>query len=134
MTTWREVRPLSDSERQLLGWLITHAAVAERYRLQAEQVLVVSGCGCGCPSVDFGLDPDSKKPIGASEILADYYGVTPEGALVGVLLHARHEMLAELEVWSPRGEPISMPILSSLTESIREAETQGAPYGTVQRP
>jgi len=134
MTTPREVRPLTDSERQLLGWLITHAAVAERYRLQAEQVLVVSGCGCGCPSVSFALDPDSKTPLGISEILADYYGVSPDGALVGVLLHARQGTLAQLEVWSPRGEPISMPILSSLTESITEAEAQCAPYGTVQQP
>jgi hypothetical protein len=89
-----ENRILSLAEKELIKWLISHGTPEARdYVLQIEKLQVVRRCSCGCPTVDFYASQ------GASKILADFYGVTPENVEVGVILHARDGRIAELEIY-----------------------------------
>jgi hypothetical protein len=99
-----EQRPLTVEEQALLRWLLVHGMEgAELYLDQIPRARVVSRCSCGCPSVDLALDGRISKRVGGSTILADVEGKSPEGALVGVILHARDGEISELEVYSRDG-------------------------------
>ena len=94
-----DIRPLTEEERRLLEWLMAHRSrKAADYLDQLAKVSVVSRCGCGCPTIF--LTVDGRCGRGGSTILADFSGVSPEGVLVGVLVHVREELLSELEVYS----------------------------------
>ena len=111
-------RDLTEQERQLLGWLLDHAeSDSSLYSAQLIDARVVSVCGCGCPTIDLGIR-GAPAPKSGSSILADYYGMSPEDLLVGVIVHARDGFLSELEVYDVKGEakgPFSLPTLDSLT-------------------
>ena len=52
---------------------------------------------------------------GPSKILADVDGTSPEGVLVGVLVHDREGLLSELEVYSMTGDaPYALPHIEDL--------------------
>jgi hypothetical protein len=108
-------RPLSGEERTLLEWLLAHGFPnVGRYAAQLPRVTVVSRCTCGCPTIDLAVD--GKQTFGASELIADVEGRSPEGILVGVILHGREGQLAELEVY-PIDEiqgPFALPSPSTL--------------------
>lgn len=96
-----EHRPLTDAERALLEWLIAHGGPeAQQYAPQLSQVRVVARCTCGCPTIDLAIGERQRRTVGASVLLADFDGVTPEGIEVGVILHAREGELSELEVYA----------------------------------
>lgn len=113
-------RSLTQDERVLLEWLLTHSSSdvessdVSKYRSQIDSLHVVAKCGCGCPTVDFALQ--SGKKYGASDIIAEAGGKSPEGISVGVILHAREGELSELEVYSTQGVDISfsLPVPDSL--------------------
>src|SRR3569833_163816 len=91
-----EKRPLSAEERAVCEWLIDHGtADAKKYAPQLSRVTVVSRCTCGCPTIDLAVD--GKSTVGASEIIGDAEGLSPEGLHVGVILHCRDRQLSELE-------------------------------------
>ncbi len=51
-------RPLTERERAVLNALLSvDFAGVEGLRREAEQAMVVGGCGCGCPSIDFYKQP-----------------------------------------------------------------------------
>lgn len=110
-----ERRPLSSEERVLLEWLVANGTPsASRYAAQIPRASVVSRCGCGCPTIDLAVD--GRETVGASELIADFEGRSPEGICVGVILHAREGQLSELEVY-PIDEvkgPFALPSLSTL--------------------
>jgi hypothetical protein len=94
-------RPLTGAERTLLGWLIANGTPeAQQYAPQVSQARVVARCTCGCPTVDLAIGDRQRRTVGASLLLADFEGVTPEGIEVGVILHAREGQLSELEVYA----------------------------------
>ena len=96
-----ETRPLTEEERTLLQWLMQHGGEdTSQYESQVKELRVVGGCTCGCPTIHSAVSERDHRTIGASHILADFEGVTPEGVDVGVLLHARQGQLSELEVFS----------------------------------
>jgi len=96
-----ENRPLTRQERTLTEWLIANGVPEARsFRAQLDHLRVVGRCSCGCPTVDLAVESSQGSTAGASLILADYIGVTPEGIEVGVILHAREGKLSELEVYS----------------------------------
>ena len=108
-------RPLSQAERTLLEWLLGQGGPdASKYAAQIENLHVLSRCGCGCPTVDFALH--SGRKVGASHIVAEAGGKSPEGISVGVILHAREGELSELEVYSNQGLdlPFALPRPESL--------------------
>ena len=109
-----ENRTLTTAEKELISWLISHGAPdAHDYVPQIEKLRVVRRCSCGCPTVDFYASQ------GASKILADFYGVTPENVEVGVILHARDERIAELEIYPLYGQeaPFGLPKIDTLKAS-----------------
>jgi hypothetical protein len=86
-------RTLSNSERILLEWLLARPSSdvsrsdVSTYKSRVAKLRVVAKCGCGCPCVNFALG--SVRKLGASEIVAEAGGKSPEGVFVGVILHAR---------------------------------------------
>lgn len=113
-------RTLSQDERILLEWLLARPssnmtdAEVSNYRSQVAKLRVVAKCSCGCPTVDFALGSDRK--CGASDIVAEAGGKSPEEVSVGVILHARGGELSELEIYSTQGldTPFALPIPDSL--------------------
>jgi hypothetical protein len=108
-------RTLNAEERTLLEWLFAHgSSKALRYAAQLPRVTVASHCTCGCPTIDLAVD--GKRTFGASELIADTEGRSPEGIRVGVILHCREGQLSELEVY-PIDEikgRFALPSLSTL--------------------
>jgi hypothetical protein len=113
-------KSLSQEERILLEWLLVHPSSdvllsdVPKYKSQIDSLHVVAKCGCGCPTVDFALHSGQKR--GASEIVAEAGGKSPEGVSVGVILHAREGEISELEVYSTQGSDVSfsLPVPDSL--------------------
>src|SRR5215471_1326913 len=113
-------RRLSQDERILLEWLLarpssdTRDSEVSKYKSQVAQLRVVAKCSCGCPTIDFALGSDRKN--GASDIVAEAGGKSPEGVSVGVILHTREGELSELEVYSTEGLDTSfaLPLPESL--------------------
>jgi len=104
-STIPERRELSPDERKLLEWLLAHGTPeASFYVAQLPILKVVSRCACGCPSIDLVVGEKNSRTTGASTIIADTMGRSPEGALVGVIVHVREGEISELEVYSVDGE------------------------------
>jgi hypothetical protein len=91
--------------------------------------MVVGRCTCGCPSVDLAVDGIATS--GASEIIGDAVGDSPEGLQVGVILHCREGQLSELEVYPFENvkAPFRLPRLESLTSIIDESGQELARTG-----
>jgi hypothetical protein len=115
-----ENRPLNLGERALIEWLLAHGTPeAAAYAHQLEGVRVVGRCGCGCPTVDLAVGDAQLSTTGPSRVLADFFGVTPDGIEVGVILHARQDTISELEVYSlgttdTTGRTFGLPNIESL--------------------
>lgn len=111
-----ENRLLNPEERTLIEWLLANGnPVSAAYLEQLEGLHVVSHCGCGCPTVDLAVGDAQASTTGASQILADFSGITPDGIQVGVILHARQGKISELEVYSEEGRTSHLlPIITTL--------------------
>lgn len=117
LSTIPENRPLSPDERRLIEWLIEHGSPEPcNFASQVAEARVIGRCRCGCPTIDLGIGAIKERTVGASQILADFIGETPEGFRVGVLLHAREGKLSELEVYnlSDCAGAFSLPVIESL--------------------
>ena len=115
-------RSLNAEERSLCEWLIQHGSRnAAHYAPQLDRVTVIGQCTCGCPSVDFAVDGIATS--GASEIIGDAMGNSPEGLQVGVILFCRQGQLSELEVYpfEDTKRPFRLPKLETLTSIIKES-------------
>src|SRR5690349_4779712 len=67
-------RPLTTRERAVLEALLSvDFPGVENLRRQANEVLVVGKCNCGCPSVDFQRSRDLGMTIRANAALRDSY-------------------------------------------------------------
>ena len=90
---------MTAEERTLCEWLIAHGtSKAAEYAPQLSRATVVgTSCRCGCPSIDLAVN--GKHTVGASEIVGDAVGESPEGVQLGVILHCREGQLSELEVY-----------------------------------
>jgi hypothetical protein len=122
MTPISDVRALTEDERALLEWLLHHGtSAAAMYLEQLPMVSVVSRCGCGCPTIDLAVNGRAALISSPTTILADAEGVSPEGVLIGVILHGREALISELEIYSLGGdeEKFSLPRIDDL-ESLSE--------------
>jgi hypothetical protein len=107
-------RPLTASERELTRWMLEHGCPEGRnYLAQLEQATVVSGCSCGCASIDF-LIAGQVAPATGLNILGDYlFGGQDD--LAGVFVFACGGVLAGIEVYGlARDNPTELPHPSSL--------------------
>jgi len=88
--------------------LVVDAAILDAL----ESLMVVSACGCGCPSVRFrprvGREPELA--------LARAGGVTPAGEAVLIFVFGRANGITELEI-APMEEPTSglLPTVASIS-------------------
>jgi hypothetical protein len=115
--TISENRELRSDERQLVEWLLEHGIPeAKSYAPQLTGLHVVAHCGCGCPTIDLAVGGANATTVGQSHVLADFYGATPEGIEVGVILHGRQGKISELEVYPLTETPASLPTIESLHE------------------
>jgi len=110
-----ESRDLRADERQLIQWLLEHGtAEAISYASQLPGLHVVARCGCGCPTIDLAVEGATVATTGPSRLLADYYGTTPGGSEVGVILHGREGKISELEVYPLAETSPHLPKIESL--------------------
>jgi hypothetical protein len=91
-------RSLAPSEEALVRALIAQAGKQDLLP-QVSRIRVVSGCTCGCPSIDFALDGRLSARHGIGEIAAEGTGQTLDGATVGVMLWVREGELSGLEIY-----------------------------------
>jgi hypothetical protein len=106
-----EHRDLSVKEADLISWLLgetNHSELKEQLR----DAKVISKCGCGCPTIDLQVDGYEDIPV---RLVLSAEGLSPEGIPVGVILHVRHGLLSELEVYSQDGtKEFSLPEVDTL--------------------
>lgn len=109
--TVAEFRDLTAEERRLLEWLVANGNDrAPTYVSQLAQVKIVSRCTCGCPTLDLAIGEKKSRTVGASTILVNAYGHSPEGIAIEVIVHAREGEISELEVYSCDGtKPFGLP-------------------------
>lgn len=109
-----EPRSLTEQERALIRWMLEHAISDTAVFLShLSRAHVVSGCDCGCASVNLqveGLPP----PTGGLKVVADFlYG--DEASLCGAFVFEQNGVLAGLEVYGLAvGAPTVLPSIASL--------------------
>ncbi len=80
-------RDITPHEAAIVEWLLEHAAMRDvgAYRSKPIMALrVVSGCDCGCSSLDFG-----SNSSGPTTMLADAVAVYPDKQQAGLILWGR---------------------------------------------
>src|SRR5687768_11630381 len=90
-------RPLQPAEIELLEWLLSSARESDADVLtEWERYRVVSGCDCGCGTLDFTV-AEREPSVTTHRIIADAFGVSPEGIQVNVIVHTESGIVTELE-------------------------------------
>lgn len=101
-------RPLTPRERDVLDALLSvDFEGVEVFRLEAEHVLVIGGCGCGCPSVDFYNEAGTGMYVRVHAAAGNFDGLflyTVAGRLGGI----------EWVGTSSAGPPAEFPPLATL--------------------
>lgn len=91
-------RPLKPSEIALIEWMLAEARESnETVLTDWSRYRVVSGCDCGCGTLDLSV----AGVITSEEthrVLADAYGTSPEGTKLNVILHGESGIVTELEI------------------------------------
>lgn len=91
-------RPISSEELELVRWLLENCAFRDVSSFSArslEGARVVSGCSCGCSSVDFVQGGGRVGSI----ILAEAFALWSDGIRAGVVLWARQDTVTGIEVY-----------------------------------
>ena len=93
-----ERRPIRSEEIEVLRQVLSRVHVrgdVESLLKRIDSLYVSGGCDCGCASVDFETSVDQ----GATSILADAVGTTPEGGLVGLIVWGTETSITGIEVY-----------------------------------
>jgi hypothetical protein len=97
-------------------------AEAAAYLEQLSMARVVSGCDCGCASINFEID-GRPKPVGGLRILGDYlFGDDP--SLCGAFVFEIDGVLAGLEVY---GLAVPAPSILPTPEELRPLAARTPP-------
>jgi hypothetical protein len=108
-------RGLSEQERAIAEWLLTHATPpALSYIPQLDLARVTGRCKCGCPTVNLSV-PEGTRGERRDNPVGDATG-TVDGKLVGVMLLQNGGLLSCLEVYdlSEIEHPYGLPDINSL--------------------
>jgi len=95
--TLPEDRPISEHEAAVVEWLLANASLEgplDHLRDGVRHLRVVARCGCGCPSVDFIVDGQSR---GAHPI-ADAVARDSRGRVCGVIVWGLDGRVSGLEI------------------------------------
>jgi hypothetical protein len=84
--------------------------ISEALRDSVKDLEVVSGCACGCDTVDFVHATQAHRPF----VIADGMAETPEGKAIGLLVFGTNERVTSLEVYSLIDEPARLPTIESI--------------------
>ncbi len=104
-------RDLTAKERALLDFLLAGPLGKPELRAQAETARVVGVCGCGCPSVQLGVDESTPRatftaeeaPFGRTDVtLLAASQASPRGG-TDVVLHVLDGRMVELEIYAGHG-------------------------------
>src|SRR5665213_3688560 len=85
----------------------------DELRLQLTSASVALNCACGCGSLDFQVELQFSSVVDDG-VAIETEGFDDAGTLVGVALVVRGDRLSQLEVYSPTGAPIGLPVPGSL--------------------
>ena len=84
--------------------MISHGGASEKVKeeclRQLECATVISGCGCGCASIDFAIDGRTSD-VREMDLIADF--VTPDNKH-GVFVFVRGGLLSGVEVYQMAAE------------------------------
>lgn len=103
-------RPLSTRERAVLARLLAaDVDGADELRRQADGLVVMAECGCGCPSIDFVMHAGSIRPRVEASVLGTADGVflytirdPHRGEILGGIEYVANGEPAPSELPSPR--------------------------------
>ncbi len=100
-------RALTDTERNLVKWMIEHGTGdTSRFLSQLDSAKVCSHCPCGCASIDFMIGnfiPDQKSGM---NLFADFVYGDEKKSLFGAFVFSIADTLAGLEVYSLSGDDV----------------------------
>jgi hypothetical protein len=96
-------RPLTGRERAVLDALVAvEFSGVEQLRAQARDAVVVGGCNCGCPSIDFYNEPGTGMHVRVNAHV--------DGTLDGLFLYTVGGRLGGIEwVGSSDDDPAELP-------------------------
>lgn len=108
----QEPRALTEEERSLLGWMLRESSDS-RFVEQLANARVVSGCDCGCASINLEID-GYPPPTGGLRIISDYLFGDGE-FLQGAFVFEQGGVLSGLEVCGYGTDaPVRLPLPSAL--------------------
>jgi len=108
-----EDRTLSEQELTLLTWMLEQSECPSPFLEQLRLARVVSGCDCGCASINLAIQ-GYPMPTGGLRIIADFlFG--DESSLCGAFVFEQNGVLAGLEVYGLAVDaPRTLPAPSDL--------------------
>lgn len=96
-----------------MTWLLLHASVVgslAHLEPAVRALRVVARCSCGCPSVDFEVDGQTRP----AQPIADATGRTADGTELGVMLWGRADSITGLECYEMDRPCRSLPLVTTL--------------------
>jgi hypothetical protein len=97
-----ECRNVTDQEATLIRWLVRHGEPGcDRLLDQVKNLMVVSKCNCGCPTIDFALQAAGNSRKG-ERLVSDWIAET-DGEMFGVMLFEVAGEISSLEVYCCSG-------------------------------
>lgn len=106
-----EERKITSDEIDVVRWLLANGAMKDVSEYHAESLqdcAVVSGCTCGCATIDF-VYPGSTKTAGlrSSSIIAEAITRWPDGSQAGVMLWGDAGRFIGIELYELGGDDIA---------------------------
>ena len=91
-------RRITSDELEVVRWLLANGDTngASRFRAESlEGAAVFAACSCGCTSLNFLPDEETR----GSSIVAEAVAVWPDGVRAGVMLWAQPDRISSIEVY-----------------------------------
>ena len=111
----RYPRSLTIEEHQLVKWMLQHGEPgADQYIPQLEQAIVISGCDCGCASINFQIGDRPTNYAPGLTVISDYIFQRGEHGHFGAFVFTEEDMLSGLEIYSFGDDAGPLPRIDEL--------------------